>query len=241
LIYGDTGKVVGKAILLPDNERVSRPEGPFSGLSGLKVYKDGMVKDPDGNVVGIVTSGDPKRLVGQAVDEDGDIIDKFGNVKGHAEPYEEEEEEEEEEPEEEEEVEPEETEEEKQRRQDDELADKMAAICQRTLEDVGPVLKQISEVCLRLSGANSRTYEADEFYGSAVSTSRGPTVPQKRTATRRNLSKTSSRSSNKRLAFFKNARVLFVVSTRMVALQLRPRDAQAHARPHRSNIALPNC
>ena len=144
LIYGDTGKVVGKAILLPDNERVSRPEGPFSGLSGLKVFRDGMVKDSDGNIVGIVTSGDPKRLMGQMVDEDGDIIDKFGNVKGHAEPYEEEELESEEE----EELEPPETEEEKRRREDDELADKMAAICQRTLEDVQPVMKQITDVCL---------------------------------------------------------------------------------------------
>ncbi|KAK4956098.1 hypothetical protein LTR66_013391, partial [Elasticomyces elasticus] len=91
LIHGDTGKVVGRCVVLPENERVARPEGPFAGLEGLKVIKDGKVEDADGNIVGVITEGDPKRLVGHTVDEDGDIIDKYGNVKGHAEPYEEEE------------------------------------------------------------------------------------------------------------------------------------------------------
>ncbi len=49
--------------------------------------KDGFVEDADGNVVGQVVDGDPKKLIGRAVDEDGDIIDKYGNVKGHVEPY----------------------------------------------------------------------------------------------------------------------------------------------------------
>lgn len=93
-IYGDTGKVVGRCEVLPENERVSRPEGPFAGLEGLRVVKDGKVEDGDGNVVGEIVEGNAKRLVGLAVDEDGDIIDKYGNVKGHADPWEEEEEEE---------------------------------------------------------------------------------------------------------------------------------------------------
>ena len=91
-IHNDTGKVVGRCELIPENERVAKPEGPFAGLEGLKVIKDGFVADIDGNTVGRITEGDPKKLVGNAVDEDGDIIDKYGNVKGHAEPYEEEEE-----------------------------------------------------------------------------------------------------------------------------------------------------
>ncbi|KAF2088300.1 hypothetical protein K490DRAFT_40031 [Saccharata proteae CBS 121410] len=90
-IHNDTGKVVGRCELIPENERVAKPEGPFAGLEGLKVVKDGKVEDIDGNVVGEITEGDPKRLIGHTVDEDGDIIDKFGNVKGHAEPWEEEE------------------------------------------------------------------------------------------------------------------------------------------------------
>ncbi|KAK4629765.1 uncharacterized protein CLAFUR5_08024 [Fulvia fulva] len=88
-IYGDTGKVVGRCEILPENERVARAEGPFAGLTGLRVVKDGYVEDEDRNRVGYITEGDVKRLVGLHVDEDGDIIDKYGNVKGHAEPYDE--------------------------------------------------------------------------------------------------------------------------------------------------------
>lgn len=92
LIHGDTGKVVGRCELIPENERVAKPEGPFAGLEGLRVVAGGKIEDADGNVVGELVDGDPKRLVGLSVDEDGDIIDKFGNVKGHAEPWQEEEE-----------------------------------------------------------------------------------------------------------------------------------------------------
>ena len=91
-IWNDSGKVIGRCELIPENEREAKPEGPFAGLEGLVVVKGGMVEDEDGNTVGVVVEGDPKRLVGRAVDEDGDIVDKYGNVKGHAEPYEEEEE-----------------------------------------------------------------------------------------------------------------------------------------------------
>ncbi|KAK3628176.1 hypothetical protein LTR56_018788 [Elasticomyces elasticus] len=94
-LHNDTGKVVGHCEVIPENERVHRGEGPFAGLEGLRVVKDGFVEDGDGNTVGQLVEGNPKRLVGMAVDEDGDIIDKYGNVKGHAEPYEEEEPEEE--------------------------------------------------------------------------------------------------------------------------------------------------
>jgi len=93
-IHGDTGKVVGRCELIPDKERVTKQEGPFGGYEGLRVVKDGFVEDIDGNRVGKITDGDAKKLVGHAVDEDGDIIDKNGNVKGHAEPWEEEEHEE---------------------------------------------------------------------------------------------------------------------------------------------------
>ncbi|KAG9835356.1 hypothetical protein KCU77_g11880, partial [Aureobasidium melanogenum] len=90
-IHNDTGKVVGHCEVLPENERVSRAEGPFAGHEGLRVNKEGFVVDSEDNVVGKVTEGDVKKLVGLQVDEDGDINDKYGNSKGHAEPYEEEE------------------------------------------------------------------------------------------------------------------------------------------------------
>ncbi|RHZ61132.1 LEA domain protein [Aspergillus thermomutatus] len=88
-------KPIGRVELIPEEEREKKPEGLFAGLDNLVVNKEGFVEDEDGNIVGKVTEGDPKKLRGRAVDEDGDIVDKFGNVKGHAEPYEPEEEEEE--------------------------------------------------------------------------------------------------------------------------------------------------
>ncbi|KAL8950745.1 MAG: hypothetical protein Q9222_003242 [Ikaeria aurantiellina] len=91
-LWNDSGKVIGRCELIPENEREAKPEGPFAGLDCV-VVKDGMVEDEEGNTVGVVVEGDPKRLIGRAVDEDGDIVDKYGNVKGHAEPYEEPEEE----------------------------------------------------------------------------------------------------------------------------------------------------
>ena len=86
-IWNDQGKVVGRCELIPHAEREAKPEGPFAGLDGLVVVKDGLVEDAEHNVVGKLVDGDPKKLVGRAVDEDGDIIDKYGNVKGHCEPY----------------------------------------------------------------------------------------------------------------------------------------------------------
>ncbi|OAL07703.1 hypothetical protein IQ06DRAFT_300280 [Phaeosphaeriaceae sp. SRC1lsM3a] len=91
LLHNDTGKVVGRCELIPEKERVQRQEGPFAGYEGLRVVKDGFVEDNDGNRVGKISEGDAKKLVGHSVDEDGDILDKYGNVKGHAEPWEEEE------------------------------------------------------------------------------------------------------------------------------------------------------
>ena len=92
-LWNDSGKVIGRCELIPENEREAKPEGPFAGLEGCVVVKDAFVEDEDGNRVGVVVEGDAKRLIGRAVDEDGDIIDKYGNVKGHAEPYDEPEEE----------------------------------------------------------------------------------------------------------------------------------------------------
>ncbi|KAK1072808.1 hypothetical protein LTR74_002323 [Friedmanniomyces endolithicus] len=87
-LHNDQGKVVGHCEVIPEGERGYRGEGPFAGLEGLRVVNEGFVEDEAGNVVGQLVEGNPKRLVGMAVDEDGDIIDKYGNVKGHAEPYE---------------------------------------------------------------------------------------------------------------------------------------------------------
>ncbi|PYI11090.1 LEA domain protein [Aspergillus sclerotiicarbonarius CBS 121057] len=86
----DGPKPIGRVELIPQGEREKSAEGPFAGLDNLVVNKEGLVEDDDGNIVGKVIEGDIKTLRGRAVDEDGEIIDKYGNVKGRAEPYEEE-------------------------------------------------------------------------------------------------------------------------------------------------------
>lgn len=88
-IWNDSGKVIGRCELIPEDEREAKPEGPFAGLEGCVVVKDGYVEDEEGNTVGVVVDGDAKKLIGRAVDEDGDIVDKYGNTVGHAERYEE--------------------------------------------------------------------------------------------------------------------------------------------------------
>ena len=89
-LWNDSGKVVGRCELIPKNEREAKSEGPFAGLEGCVVAKDGFAEDEKGNKVGFVVEGYAKRLVGRAVDKDGDIVGKYGNVKSHADPYEEE-------------------------------------------------------------------------------------------------------------------------------------------------------
>jgi len=89
------------------SEHPSKADGPFSELTSLHVNKKGYVEDEEGNAVGVITSGNAKELVGMQVDEDGAIIDRYGNTQGRAGPIEEEEGEEEEEDEEEEEQTPE--------------------------------------------------------------------------------------------------------------------------------------
>ncbi|CAG7924448.1 unnamed protein product [Penicillium olsonii] len=91
----DGKNVVGRVELIPEDELESKPEGPFAGMESLFVTKDGFVEDDEGSIVGKIVEGDPKKLRGRAVDEDGEITDKYGNVKGRAEPYEVPEEEEE--------------------------------------------------------------------------------------------------------------------------------------------------
>lgn len=84
----DGKKVVGRVELIPEDELESKPEGVFAGMETLFVTKDGFVEDDEGSIVGKLIEGDAKKLRGRAVDEDGEITDKYGNVKGRAEPYE---------------------------------------------------------------------------------------------------------------------------------------------------------
>ncbi|KAJ5382089.1 uncharacterized protein N7496_004517 [Penicillium cataractarum] len=74
--------IVGRAELIPEDEREDIPDGPFAGFESLVVTKDGFIEDENGSIVGQLIEGDAKKLRGHAVDEDGEITDKYGNVKG---------------------------------------------------------------------------------------------------------------------------------------------------------------
>ncbi|KAL4747207.1 hypothetical protein BDW72DRAFT_183234 [Aspergillus terricola var. indicus] len=89
--WDSRGNIIGKAKTIKAEDYGEEP--PFAGLEGLHIVEDGFVEDSAGHRVGKLTEGDAKKLLGRPVDEDGDVIDQHGSVKGHAEPYEEPEEE----------------------------------------------------------------------------------------------------------------------------------------------------
>ncbi|KAL4735099.1 hypothetical protein BDV11DRAFT_196699 [Aspergillus similis] len=89
--WDSRGNIIGRAKTIKAEDYGEEP--PFAGLEGLHVVEDGFVEDGAGHRVGKLTEGDAKKLLGRPVDEDGDVIDQHGSVKGHAEPYEEPEEE----------------------------------------------------------------------------------------------------------------------------------------------------
>lgn len=173
-VWSDNGKVIGQAELIPEDER-EKPEGIFFGLDGLTVGKDGLVMDPSGEVVGRLTEGDNQRLMGRAVDEDGEIIDKTGNVIGRAERYTPEEEPEPE-------LSPEEQEKQQKAKEDAELAKKMCTILQQTIDSVGPICKEITQVIIV-------SYYL-VYYTNSYSVLKKPAAHQKRSWTRSSSSKT---------------------------------------------------
>jgi hypothetical protein len=135
-VWNDAGEVIGMAEVVPSEER-EREEGPFFGLGGLVVTKGGMVTDSTGQIMGRLVEGDEDRLLGRAVDEDGEIMDKLGNVIGRAERWT---------PDEEPQLSPEEIEKQQQEAEDRDLASKMCTILRQTLDSVGAHCRQISQV-----------------------------------------------------------------------------------------------
>lgn len=110
-------------------------------MAGRDVNKEGEVRDLNGNVVGKVTSGDLQNLTGKSVDENGHVVDHDGNKIGECtllknasdEPQ----------------ISQKELEAQRKAEQDKDLANKMCAILQQTLENVGPICKTITEVRAR--------------------------------------------------------------------------------------------
>lgn len=91
-IVSESGDVIGHAELVSEGEREGSKEGIFGDLEGLTVNKEGHVVTPGGEIVGRLVTGDPKMLAGRSVDEDGDVLDRNGNVLGKAERWQPEEE-----------------------------------------------------------------------------------------------------------------------------------------------------
>ncbi|KAK3292086.1 uncharacterized protein B0H64DRAFT_220855 [Chaetomium fimeti] len=89
-VWSSGGKVVGRAEVIPDSERdeMLREPAPFESFPDAVVDKDGMVVTDGGEVVGRVVEGEVRVLRGKAVDADGDILDRAGNVVGKAERWE---------------------------------------------------------------------------------------------------------------------------------------------------------
>ncbi|RYP75023.1 hypothetical protein DL771_002671 [Monosporascus sp. 5C6A] len=81
-VWDNQGNVIGEVEVLP--EAIKNEAAPFEDFPDATVDKSGKVIY-QGRQVGVVVGDDFQKLVGKKVDPDGDILDKNGNVIGHAE------------------------------------------------------------------------------------------------------------------------------------------------------------
>ncbi|KAM0193002.1 hypothetical protein ACHAPI_007951 [Fusarium lateritium] len=83
IIWDKTGKQLGKAEPIPEWDREQKD---FSILKGTTVDKEGNLVNDKGHLIGRVTEGEIKQLVGLSSDDQGIIWDKTGKQVGKAEP-----------------------------------------------------------------------------------------------------------------------------------------------------------
>jgi hypothetical protein len=83
-IWSDSGKVIGSADIIPNDERDESSTAPFEDFPDAVVDSKGNVTF-EGQVIGKLIEGDAKKLAGKKVDKDGEIVDKIGNVLGKVE------------------------------------------------------------------------------------------------------------------------------------------------------------
>jgi hypothetical protein len=107
-------------------------EREVSPMSGLKVNKEGEVRDTNGDVIGRLTEGQLTSCVGKTIDDNGHVVDQDGNKLGEVTLLENI-------PEEEEQGMTEEEEEE-------EIAKKIGNIINQTLEKMEPICKDITDL-----------------------------------------------------------------------------------------------
>ncbi|KAG5805170.1 hypothetical protein H9Q74_010448 [Fusarium xylarioides] len=83
VIWDKTGKQLGKAEPIPEWDR---EQLDFSVLKGTTVDKEGNLVNDKGHLIGKVTEGEIKQLIGLTADEQGTVWDKTGKKVGKAEP-----------------------------------------------------------------------------------------------------------------------------------------------------------
>ena len=83
--WSDSEMQLVEPVEMDKNQRYARPDGPFAGFEGLQVQKDETVTTLSGDIVGRIIEGDIGKITNLAVDDDGDVVDRYGNVKGKAE------------------------------------------------------------------------------------------------------------------------------------------------------------
>ncbi|KAF4958065.1 hypothetical protein FGADI_2695 [Fusarium gaditjirri] len=83
VIWDKTGKQLGKAEPIPEWDR---EQLDFSVLKNTTVDKEGNLVNEKGHLIGKVTEGEIKQLIGLTADEQGTIWDKTGKKVGKAEP-----------------------------------------------------------------------------------------------------------------------------------------------------------
>ncbi|KAL5585732.1 hypothetical protein FOVSG1_013424 [Fusarium oxysporum f. sp. vasinfectum] len=83
VIWDKTGKQLGKAKPIPEWDR---EQLDFSILKGTTVDKEGNLVNDKGHLIGRVTEGEIKQLIGLTADEQGTIWDRTGKKVGKAEP-----------------------------------------------------------------------------------------------------------------------------------------------------------
>ncbi|KAF5676637.1 hypothetical protein FHETE_2133 [Fusarium heterosporum] len=82
-IWDKTGKQLGKAEPIPEWDREQKD---FSVLKGTTVDKEGNLVNDKGHLIGRVTEGEIKQLIGLSSDDQGIIWDRTGKQVGKAEP-----------------------------------------------------------------------------------------------------------------------------------------------------------
>ena len=105
-------------------------------MSGMRVNREGEVRDKQGDIIGRLTDGNLTACIGKEIDDNGNVVDQDGNKVGEVTLIENIQEEEEEEM----------TEEERKELEERETAKKIGNIINQTIEKMEPICKQITDL-----------------------------------------------------------------------------------------------